>query len=595
MVFPVGRFGRIFLAGALPVLSSILLAMGIPMSVRAADIGTEEFIRNQERQRQLQQQILPEPDVRLQRPEDGAAEFSLRDAEIPCFDIRSVRLAGELAGEFSAHLEAVLDDLEFTSGMCIGARGINLIMTGTQDRIIAGGYVTTRVVAPAQDVKEGNIELMLIPGRIRQIRFDGVAGREDWQGNAGRTQYFRNEFPMSGGDLLNLRDIETALENFRRLQSVEVNFEIAPTERPGESDVVVKWNQGFPLRVTLSVDDSGSKWTGKNQGTLTVVAENPLGLSDTFYAYYNHDLGHKKDIRDRATGEKWESGTKGYGFHYSVPFANWQLAYNFSHHEYRQAVAGYFTNYLYWGWSDSHDLTLKHTLYRDGSRKSTIGAGGWTRASRNYIDDAELTIQRRRTAGWHLEFDHTEHVGNATLGARMKYQRGTGFHRSLRAPEEDFGEGTSRMRLVTGDFSLAWPFRIGGQTFSFSSQAHVQNNRTPLIPQDRFSIGNRYTVRGFDGEMTLMAERGYYWRNEFGWYYAASHQVYLLWDAGQVRGPSTQWLAGTYLEGYGAGWRGQFQAGGLLYYDVFIARPAKHPDAFPAQHSVIAATLSYSF
>ncbi len=38
----------------------------------------------------------------------------------------------------------------------------------------------------------------------------------------------------------------------------------------------------------------------------------------------------------------------------------------------------------------------------------------------------------------------------------------------------------------------------------------------PLITQDRFSIGGRYTVRGFDGETTLIGERGWLLRNDLG-------------------------------------------------------------------------------
>jgi hemolysin activation/secretion protein len=357
----------------------------------------------------------------------------------------------------------------------------------------------------------------------------------------------------------------------------------------------VKWKQKFPIRVTLSADDSGSKWTGKNQGTAVISVDNPFRLSDAFYAYYSHDVGHKRDLKDRATGEKWESGTKGYGFHYSIPFGSYAISYNFNHNQYAQAVSGYFTNYLYWGWSENHDLTLKRTLYRDGNRKTTGGIGAWIRSGRSYIDDAELTVQRRRMAGWHLEFNHTEYIGDATVNARVQHKRGTDFHRALKAPEEEFGEGTNKMRIVTAELSLSWPFRALDQAFSYSTQAHVQHNRTPVITQDRLSIGNRYTVRGFDGEMTLMAERGYYWRNELAWHYAAGRQVYALWDFGHVSGPATKWLAGSDLEGYGIGARGQLIAGGRLFYDIFTARPAKYPDAFPVKHSVVGAAISYSF
>ncbi|MCL2075505.1 MAG: ShlB/FhaC/HecB family hemolysin secretion/activation protein [Betaproteobacteria bacterium] len=561
-----------------------------------ADVGTEEFLRDQERQRQLRERVLPETEVRLPRREPEDSDFRLPVSESPCFTVNAVTLEGERADRFHSALESLLENSGFIPGMCLGGNGVNFIMSRLQDRVIADGYVTTRIVARSQNIaEEQKIVLLVIPGKIRHLRFHGVAAREEWRGNAERTQYFRNEFPMKEGDWLNLRDIETALENFRRLSSVEAEFEIAPGDVPGESDIVIKWRQKFPLRLTLSADDSGSRQTGKNQGTVALSFENPLGLSDILYGYYSHDLGHKKRSKDQATGQERASGTEGHGLHYSVPFADWTLAYNYGYSEYQQAVAGFFTDYLYWGTSRTHDLTATRILYRDGSRKTTVGAGLWFRASRNYIDDAELTIQRRRTAGWRMEAAHTEHIDSATLHARIRYKRGTGLHDSLRAPEEEFGEGTSRMRLINADISLGLPFFLGGERFAFSSHAHIQHNQTPLIAQDKLSIGNRYTVRGFDGETTLMAERGYYWRNELVWHYTSGHQVYALWDRGKVGGPSAKWLAGTTLEGAGVGARGQMKAGGNWFYDLSLARPVKAPKPLFSSGFVIAASLSLSF
>lgn len=101
-------------------------------------------------------------------------------------------------------------------------------------------------------------------------------------------------------DLLNLRDIEQALENFKRVPTAEADIEIVPAEAVGESDLVIKWKQAFPLRLTLSANDGGSRTTGKYQGSVTVSADNPLGLNDLFYASFNHDLGGG-DAGDRGT------------------------------------------------------------------------------------------------------------------------------------------------------------------------------------------------------------------------------------------------------------------------------------------------------
>src|SRR5690606_18647598 len=94
------------------------------------------------------------------------------------------------------------------------------------------------------------------------------------------------------------------------------------------------------------------------------------------------------------------------------------------------------------------------------------------------------------------------------------------------------------------------PFQLAEQVMRWNMLWRAQWNRTPLVPQDNFSIGGRYTVRGFDGESVLAADRGWLLRNELGWRPGASGQeIYLGIDYGEVSGDDTHNLPGTYLGG----------------------------------------------
>ncbi|MDT1800534.1 POTRA domain-containing protein, partial [Salmonella enterica subsp. enterica serovar Oslo] len=55
-------------------------------------------------------------------------------------------------------------------GHCLGAKGINLLMSTLQNRLVDHGYVTTRVLAPSQDLKSGILRLVIIPGVVRHVR-----------------------------------------------------------------------------------------------------------------------------------------------------------------------------------------------------------------------------------------------------------------------------------------------------------------------------------------------------------------------------------------------------------------------------------------
>ncbi|MCY1491061.1 Filamentous hemagglutinin transporter protein FhaC [compost metagenome] len=446
-----------------------------------------------------------------------------------------------------------------------------------QNAIVARGYVTTRVLTAPQDLKSGTLTLTLVPGRIHSIRFaPGTSSKATaW-----------NAVPARAGDILNLRDLEQALENFQRVPTVEADIQLTPAEGesilPGESDVVIVWRQrSLPIRLTASLDDSGSEATGKMQGSVTVSLDDLLMWNDLFYANFNHDVfnGNSK-------------GTRGYTAHYSVPFGYWTLGATASGYKYRQTVAGYSQNYVYSGTSDNAEVRLSHLLYRDATRKTGAYVRGWGRQSKNYIDDTEIEVQRRRTGGWELGLTHREHLGASTLDASLAYRRGTGAFGSLAAPEEDFGEGTSRMKVITADAQLMVPFQIASQRLRYIGSWRAQWDRTPLVPQDRFSIGGRYTVRGFDGELTLMGERGWVIRNDLGLMLGAGQELYFGVDYGRVGGASTRWLNGTNLAGSVLGLRGGVRG---FYWDLFAGTPLHKPQGFKTDSLTTGFNLSWSY
>ena len=545
------------------------------------------------RRRQQEQQLQREVDVRLDDTRQSTLTPSAAEsAESPCFPIHTVTLTGDAAGRFQFALKKALKETGFQSGQCLGAQGINRMMVAAQNAVIGHGYTTTRILAAPQDLNSGTLELTVLPGKVRSVRTD--TSHND-QTRAARIAAFQNEIPLKGGDILNLRRIEQGLENLKRVPTAEADIQIVPADAPDESDIVVAWRQRLlPYRLSLGVDDSGSKTTGKYQGSLTFSADNPFGLSDLFYLSYGRHLGHT-DAHTDSEGKKTAGGTQSYAFHYSVPAGNWLWSWNHNYYRYHQAVAGINEVYDYNGKSRGSDIGFTRLLYRDARRKSHIGFKLWQKENQSFIDDAEVEVQRRKTAGWQLSLKHKEYIGRSTLDIGLGYKRGTGMADAIAAPEEVFDEGTSRMKVITADISYNHPFQIGRQHFVYDTALHAQWNKTPLTPLDKIAIGGRYTVRGFDSESSLSAERGWYWRNEAAWSFKPAHQFYLALDGGHVSGDSAQYLLGQTLIGAAAGLRGQFKAGGSLNYDLFAGKPIKKPKGFQTASTVFGFNLNYSF
>ncbi len=571
-------------------LSLAVLAAFSFQAALADTIEESESRRQEMRRRQQEQQLQREVDVRLDDTRQSTLTPSA--AESPCFPIHTVTLTGDAAGRFQFALKKALKETGFQSGQCLGAQGVNRIMVAAQNAVIGRGYTTTRILAAPQDLNSGTLELTVLPGKVRSVRTD--TSHND-QTRAARIAAFQNEIPLKGGDILNLRRIEQGLENLKRVPTAEADIQIVPADAPDESDIVVAWRQRLlPYRLSLGVDDSGSKTTGKYQGSLTFSADNPFGLSDLFYLSYGRHLGHT-DAHTDSEGKKTAGGTQSYAFHYSVPAGNWLWSWNHNYYRYHQAVAGINEVYDYNGKSRGSDIGFTRLLYRDARRKSHIGFKLWQKENQSFIDDAEVEVQRRKTAGWQLSLKHKEYIGRSTLDIGLAYKRGTGMADAIAAPEEVFDEGTSRMKVITADISYNHPFQIGRQHFVYDTALHAQWNKTPLTPLDKIAIGGRYTVRGFDGESSLSAERGWYWRNEAAWSFKPAHQFYLALDGGHVSGDSAQYLLGQTLIGAAAGLRGQFKAGGSLNYDLFAGKPIKKPKGFQTASTVFGFNLNYSF
>ncbi|WP_118815521.1 ShlB/FhaC/HecB family hemolysin secretion/activation protein [Neisseria lactamica] len=548
-----------------------------------AEIRMQQDIQQRQREEQLRQTMQPESDVRLHQKNTGETVNQLMgdDSSQLCFAINEVVLKGEHHARFQFALKRALRETGFQAGKCLNAGDINHIMTVAQNILIGRGYTTTRILAAPQDLNSGKLVLTVLAGYLKNVEMDMSQAN---QTHAGRIAAFQNEFPTRSDGILNLRDLEQGLENLKRIPTVEADIQIVPVEGvPNQSTVLVKWQQRLvPYRLSVGMDDSGTKATGKYQGNVTFSADNPLGLSDLFYVNYGRSIGNVPDETD-SSGSLKKGGTHNYALHYSVPFGKWTWAFNHSGYRYHQAVAGLSAAYDYNGKSYNTDLGFNRLIYRDAKRKTHVGAKLWTRGTQSYIDDAEITVQRRRTAGWLAELSHKEYIGNSTAQFKIAYKRGTGMSDALRAPEEAFGEGTSRMKIWTASADVNTPFQIGKQLFAYDTSVHAQWNKTPLTSQDKLAIGGHHTVRGFDGEMSLSAERGWYWRNDLSWQFKPGHQLYLGADVGHVSGQSAKWLLGQTLAGTAIGIRGQIKLGGNLHYDIFTGRVLKKPEFFQSR------------
>lgn len=568
---------------------AVLPLVGVAGSAQAqsslsadADRAARALQQEAERDRALRAQQPAAPDVRLSSSRPGAAGAGrLPTDESPCFPVTRLELTGDDHERFAWVLPAADRTADGqpdpATPRCLDTQGVQRVMARLQNAIVERGFVTTRVLAPPQDLAANQrLVLAVVPGRVRQVR---VSGTSDARANPW------NAVPLREGDLLDLREVEQSLENLRRVPTAQVDLRIEPVEdgAPGQSDLVVDWHQPSPFRLSLSADDGGSRATGRYQGAATLSIDHPTGLNDLFYL----------TVLGNLDGGSSAHGTGGHTLHYSVPWHRWLLSLTSSWHRYRQNVAGSAQDYRYSGTSRNEEVGLSRLLHRDAVRKTTLTVRAWGRESANFVDDTEVQVQHRRTAGWGLALGHRAFIGASTLEANLDWRQATGARNALDAPEDAFGEGASRPRILGADASVSLPGSVAGQRIRYNAAWRAQWSPTALVPQDRFAIGGRYTVRGFDGERVLSGQRGWLVRNDLSWGLGDSAQeLFVGLDHGRVSGAGTEDLPGTRLTGAVLGLRGLL---GRVQYELFAGGPLAHPSGFQAAGSVAGFSLMAAF
>lgn len=551
------------------------------ISVISCGAEAAPFIDQQQQHIQAQQsakeaQLTPEaPDITLNDKPQPDADGPFPQ-ETPCFPIRRVQLTGRDAFPHWFPAQRIADG---AVGHCLGVKGINQLMSRLQNRLVDRGWVTSRVLVPEQDLSSGSLTLALVPGMLRHIRYaDGADQRA----------LLYTSIPAREGRLLDLRDIEQGLENQQRLPTVESSMEIVPGEQPGESDVVITRRQSKIWRVNMWVDDSGTKSTGRYQGGAMLALDNPFALSDLLYVSASHDLGFE--------GRKQSKNISG---HYSLPLGYWLFEVNAGQYNYVQNVAGYSGDIRYSGKSKNLNVGLSRVIQRNATGKTTLRSSVQVREIRNYIDRTEIEVQRRRTSAWQLGLDHRHYFGDVTVDGGVSFQRGTRWFGAMPAYEEQYEDGydaTEKSKILTWTAGLNWPFALGNQNFRYQMNYLRQMSTTPLTSPDQLAIGNRWTVRGFDGERTLSASHGWYVQNTLAWRTPVPEQeFYLGADYGEVGGRSDgSTLLGRHLAGGVAGLRGNISAIGASY-DAFSGIPLSKPHGFKTDPVTFGFSISWQY
>ena len=425
--------------------------------------------------------------------------------------------------------------------------------------LMARGFSTSRIAIPEQNLSSGELRLVLQIGYIGTVRF--AEGSD--------ALYWKNLFPFHEGAILNVRDIEQGIEQAKRLPSQDISVKLLPSDQPQRTDVVLTVKRGKNFYGTISVDDSGLEDTGKLQWYTSIGIDQPFHKNDMLRIGMNLD----------GARDGYEKGTRGHNISYTYPYGRHTFSFSYQRSKYHQTVESIPYNFISAGDSNISTLSWDYVLHRSAAMKTRMDIRLRKRNSHNFLNGVELPIQAMHQTSMEVGFAERLYLQRDTLYFRLAHRFGLGW---LGAQKEktypDAPKTRYRMWLLDVDFVHPFEFCHRPATFTTSFHGQYTMDDMRLYGVDMISMGNRYTVRGFDGETTLTGTNGWYLRNELSTRFPKQKaELYLGLDVGAVYGYGTEVYNGHVIAGTVLGLRGVMD---MLSYDIFAAKPIQKPEGF---------------
>jgi hemolysin activation/secretion protein len=534
------------------------------ISSSSSDNSTEFRLRDKAAQERLDKK-LDNTSPPIQLPE--VQPIAEQPKATVCFFIKEIKVEGLLSEWAHANGKDYI-------GQCIGYDTITAYVRLIDQKLLSEGYVTSRAILPEQNISSGLLMIQIQAGIIEKIVFP-----ENY------AFIWENALPMSPGQVLNLRDMEQAVDQLNRLPSQRVEFKIKPGSYSGASILVAEVVSKKPWTVNASIDDSGGKQTGDYPISYGASLDNALGVQDSLSFSGSR-------AREAETG-----ASNSTSFGWSLPMGYWLLDVNSSHFDYRQQVIGDVQSFELSGVGRDQKLSLNRVVFRDNKTKIGLFGSVKTRERRSFSNDVEIQNNSRNLTEAELGASYRRYFTSAVLDLSLSAHQGIDLLGADEVdPNADPSTAQPDYRFYTMVASISAPFSLLETPLNYSGRFFMQYADTPIYSLDWFSIGGRYTVRGFSNVESLSAVNGWRLRNDLALPFelnGSSNASYLGLDIGQVEGEGAEDASSKTLMGISVGLKGHLLG---VDYDVSLSEPflAHGPYAKP-HDSKVSMMLSAQF
>ena len=474
----------------------------------------------------------------------------------------------------------------------LSSNDIKNLLTDLTNKLISKGYTTSVVNFDRNnDLTTGTLNLEIVAGRIEDIRINSGNGLDKYK------EFFM--FSKNKGKIFNIRDIDTATDNFNSINANNMTMEVLPGRKENYSRIEVKNRLKNKYTVGILANNYGdSKQNGIWRRGINLNIDSPLGIGDNFYFTYmtvpkkDPDRSWKKTIEELKPGEILPIGPVGYdpangdtlpykrrldmfNFGYTMKFRTYTLKLNSS--KSIQESSFYTANTVYDMYSSNHILSadLEKILFRNQKSKVSLDLGIRRRHNQSYLEKSVLS-DRKLTVGT-VSLNTTTSLFGGIFGSSIGYERGLKIFNA----ERDNGkiDTTPKAQFHKYNVNLSY-YKPVTNKFIYRANVYGSYSNDVLYGSERQTIGGVGSVGGYNTRESIQGDKAIEISNELAYnipvkkFAVVSPYVNYGYGAAKYNRDKSKYRTG-YVTGMTAGIRFDTK---IFDFDFGYAKPMAHSE-----------------
>ena len=383
------------------------------------------------------------------------------------------------------------------------------------------GYFVARAYVPAQEIRDGIVEITVLEGRLGAVKLFVPEGRRsETSPRLVRGMISANQPP---GSVIRSDGLERGLLLLSDTPGIAARATLAPGEEPGTSDLTVDVADSPVLTGSADLDNFGNRYTGAFRLGGTAFLNSPAGLGDVVSARIQASQGS-------------QNGRLGYQI--PLGYRGLRVGAALSHVQYKLCCD--FKSLDAKGTGTDFTATGQYPFVR--SRNSNL-YGSLAASAKRFSDDSidKSSDRTVRSAILGLSGDSRDSAGGGGLNAySIAYTNGKLdlLLESELSQDQQSGQNKNGSYSKT-NYALSRLQRLGFATslyLSLSGQTASKN----LDSSEQFALGGPYGVRGYPtGE--AIGDQGMLATVEGRWQFQDNWQAALFYDRGQILLHKNEW------------------------------------------------------